>query len=90
MTCGFAPACAKRGVLETSHGFWLAKEKQGSKIDSAGALSFACVCGWAGWESRLVRRSLEGQSRSRLNFDPLARKKFDQLALNENGFGAQK
>ena len=47
MTCGFAPACAKRGVLETSHGFWLAKEKQGSKIDSAGALSFACVCGWA-------------------------------------------
>jgi hypothetical protein len=37
-----------------------------------------------------VQRSFEGQSRSRLNFDPLARKKFDQLALNENGFGAQK
>jgi hypothetical protein len=36
-----------------------------------------------------VRRSFEGQSRSRLNFDPLARKKFDQLALNENGFGTQ-
>jgi len=48
MTCGFAPAFAKRGVLETSHGFWLAKEKQRSKIDSAVALSFACVCGWAG------------------------------------------
>jgi len=52
-----APACAKRGVLETSHGFWLAKEKQGSKIDSAVA-PFAPSAQWQGSLSRVKQFAL--------------------------------